>query len=131
MTSKIPPKTKGLTRLVKALFYSIDGLKSAYHTEEAFRQEVWVLIPVMVGLWGFLPFSLGVKLGLSGAALLLILIELVNTAIERLVDLASPDYHQLAKEAKDIGSAVVLLSLTFNLFLWALALWHYQDLILG
>lgn len=123
---QIPPKTTGLTRIIKAFFYSLDGLGSVYRTEAAFRQELWALLPATVLVW-FLPLEIFWQLWLSFGALFLLLVELVNTGIERLVDLASPGFHPLAKDAKDIGSALVLLSLLFYLALWGLCLWQSQD----
>ena len=117
-----PHKGKtGLRRIWNALFYSIDGLAAAFRHEDAFRQEsllAFVLIPVAF----FLPAS-GVGKALMIASVLLVLVvELLNSAIEAAVDRISLDNHYLAKRAKDVGSAAVLVSLVNVLVVWALVL---------
>jgi len=119
---QIPPKAGGFKRLVNAFFYSLAGLAAAFRSEAAFRQEV-ILLPGTTFLAWWLPLPLFWSLWLTFGALFLLTMELVNTGLERLVDLASPGYHLLAKEAKDIGSALVLLAMLFYGLLWALALW--------
>lgn len=103
-----PGKT-GLARLLAAAGYSWQGLKAAYRHEAAFRQE---LLLVLVGVP--LAFVVGddklERLLLVGVLLLLLVVELLNSAIEAVVDLASPEYHSLAGRAKDLGSAAVLLT---------------------
>ena len=117
-----PHKGKtGLRRIWNALFYSFDGLKAAYRHEDAFRQEVWlalVLIPVAL----FLPVS-GIGKALMMASVLMVLIvELLNSAVEATVDRVSLEHHRLAKRAKDIGSAAVLFSLINVMVIWLLVL---------
>lgn len=97
-----------MKRLLNALLYSMDGLKAAYQDEPAFRQEVW-LLGIAAGLLFLLPLGWAWSLGLLAGHLLVCAIELLNSAIEAVVDLASPEHHPLAKKAKDCGSAAVLL----------------------
>ena len=111
----------GLTRLWNALHYSIDGLRAAYRHEDAFRQEVWLavlLIPVAV----LLPGSGIGKALMIGSVLLVLVVELLNSAVEATVDRISLENHRLAKRAKDIGSAAVLVSLVNVAVVWGLVL---------
>ncbi len=108
----------GLRRVWNALGYSLAGLKAAYLCEDAFRQEAWLavlLIPAAL----FLPVP-WIGRGLMVASVLLVLIvELLNSAIEAVVDRVSLENHRLAKRAKDIGSAAVLVSLLLVVVVWA------------
>ena len=117
-----PHKGKtGLTRIWNALFYSIDGLAAAFRHEDAFRQEVFlaaILIPAVF----FLPASGAGRALMIGAVLLVLIIELLNSAVEATVDRISPENHPLAKRAKDIGSAAVFLSLLNVPTVWLLVL---------
>ena len=117
-----PHKGKtGLRRIWNALFYSIDGLKAAYRHEDAFRQEVWLAV-VLIPLALFLPVS-GIGKALMMASVLMVLIvELLNSAVEATVDRVSLEHHRLAKRAKDIGSAAVLFSLINVAVVWLLVL---------
>lgn len=111
----------GLTRVWNAFFYSIAGLRAAYRHEDAFRQEVWLaalLIPVSLAL----PAS-GIGHALMVSSVLLVLVvELINSAIEAAVDRISLESHSLSKRAKDIGSAAVLVSLINIVATWTLVL---------
>ena len=117
-----PHKGKtGLRRIWNALFYSFDGLKAAYRHEDAFRQEVWLAV-VLIPLALFLPVS-GIGKALMIASVLMVLIvELLNSAVEATVDRVSLEHHRLAKRAKDIGSAAVLFSLINVAVVWLLVL---------
>ena len=117
-----PHKGKtGLRRIWNALFYSFDGLKAAYRHEDAFRQEVWLAL-VLIPLALFLPVS-GIGKALMMASVLMVLIvELLNSAVEATVDRVSLEHHRLAKRAKDIGSAAVLFSLINVAVVWLLVL---------
>lgn len=120
MASPFKGKT-GLARVWNALFYSFDGLKAAYRHEDAFRQELLLaafLLPL--GVW--LGASGVEKALLSGVVLLVLIVELLNSGIEAIVDKASPETHELAKQAKDMGSAAVLISLTLAALVWILVL---------
>jgi diacylglycerol kinase (ATP) len=111
----------GLRRIWNALFYSLAGLTAAYKHEDAFRQEV-LLAVVLVPLALWLNVS-GIGKALMIASVLLVLIvELLNSAVEATVDRISLENHRLAKRAKDIGSAAVLLSLLNVFAVWLLVL---------
>jgi diacylglycerol kinase (ATP) len=120
--STSPHKGKtGLRRIWNAIFYSIDGFRAAYQHEDAFRQEVLLaalLIPVSL----LLPASGTGKAVMIASVLLVLLVELLNSAVEATVDRISLENHQLAKRAKDIGSAAVLVSLINVIVVWALVL---------
>ena len=117
-----PHKGKtGLVRLWNALGYSLDGFRAAYKHEDAFRQEV-LLAAILIPRALWLPVGYLGKALMIGSVLLVIIVELVNSAIEATVDRISLENHDLAKRAKDIGSSAVLVSL-INLFVvWGLVL---------
>lgn len=111
----------GLTRVWNALFYSLAGLSAAYRHEDAFRQEV-LLAAMLIPLAFLLPVD-GIGRALMIASVLLTLIvELLNSAVEATVDRISLENHRLAKRAKDIGSAAVLISLLNVVAVWLLVL---------
>ena len=112
----------GLVRIRRALFYSFAGLASAFRNESAFRQEL-ALATVLVLIAVALPATL-VQIALLIIAVLLVLIaELLNSAVEATVDRISFDDHALAKQAKDIGSAAVFVSLVGCAVIWGLVLY--------
>jgi diacylglycerol kinase (ATP) len=117
-----PHKGKtGLTRLRNALRYSLAGFRAAYQHEDAFRMELLLAVmTVPLALW--LPVSNIGKALMIGSILLVLLVELINSAIEATVDRISLENHDLAKRAKDIGSAAVLLSLINAATIWTLIL---------
>jgi len=119
--STIPPKKKGLPRILAACRYSVHGLKFAFTQEAAFRQECLAFFISLIILF-FLPVSLSLKIFLFFVGGIVIIVELLNSAIEAIVDMANPEYHDLAKQAKDLGSAAVLVSVTFALLIWGYAL---------
>ena len=120
MESPFKGKT-GFTRLMNAFGYSVDGFKAAFKHEDAFRQEVFLSI-VLIPLGLYLGKT-GVEKALLVAVVLLVLIvELFNSAIEAAVDHTSLERHRLAKRAKDIGSAAVFLALTIAVSVWSLVL---------
>lgn len=117
------PNHTGLHRLYHALRYSIAGLRFAYREERAFRQEVWlsaVLIPAGLLLGG----NALERVLLTGSVLVVLIVELLNTAIEAAVDRVGHEYHALAGCAKDAGSAAVLISLVFTALVWVLLLYE-------
>jgi diacylglycerol kinase (ATP) len=117
-----PHKGKtGLRRIWNALFYSFDGLKAAYRHEDAFRQEVW-LAAVLIPLALFLPASGTGKALMIASVLVVLIVELLNSAVEATLDRVSLEHHRLAKRAKDIGSAAVLFSLINVVVVWLLVL---------
>lgn len=114
----------GLRRIWNALGYSLAGMRAAYKHEDAFRQEVWLAL-VLIPLALFLPthFATGTgKALMIGSVLLVLIVELLNSAIEATVDRVSLDNHRLSARAKDIGSAAVLVSLLNVVAVWVLAL---------
>ena len=110
-----------LARLRRAVIVSLNGLKTAWNGEEAFRQEVCVAV-VFIPLAFFLPVSLVLKLLLAGSLFLILAVELLNSAIEAAIDLVTEDSHPLAKNAKDLGSAAVLICLIQAAVFWAVVL---------
>ena len=111
----------GLMRIWSALFYSIEGLAAAFRHEDAFRQEVFlaaILIPVALTL----PANGLGKALMIATVLLVLIVELLNSAVEAAVDRISLDNHLLAKRAKDFGSAAVFLSLINVPAVWLLVL---------
>ncbi len=116
MNRKLPTKT-GIPRIWAAFFYSLNGLRFAIFNEAAFRQEVCIVVVLLVALL-FLPLSLLWKGLLFFATTSVLVVELLNSAIESVVDIASPEYHDFAKRAKDLGSAAVLISIVFSIVLW-------------
>lgn len=117
-----PHKGKtGLRRVWNALHYSLDGLRAAFRHEDAFRQELvlaFLLIPAAL----FMPVSGTGKALMVASVLLVLIIELINSAIEATVDRISLEDHSLAKRAKDIGSAAVLIGLINVAVVWTLVL---------
>ncbi|MDO6461120.1 diacylglycerol kinase [Granulosicoccaceae sp. 1_MG-2023] len=111
----------GLRRLLNATRYSWQGFRAAYQSEEAFRQEVWVAVVLIpTGLW--LGDGGVEKLLLVASVLLLMIVELLNSAIESVVDRFGPEWNELAGRAKDMGSAAVLLAIGILWLTWALVL---------
>jgi diacylglycerol kinase (ATP) len=112
---------KGWRRIVKACGFSLKGLRDCYQLEEAFRQELWLIIPLIpVALWaGDTPTERAL---LVGSLLIVPIVELLNSAIEANVDRIGYERHELSGRAKDIASAAVLLSLVFAAVIWALIL---------
>lgn len=120
MESPFKGKT-GLRRVMNAFFYSMDGLAAAYRNEDAFRQEFWLAV-VLIPLALFLEVGNLGKALMIASVLLVLIVELLNSAIEATVDRISLEQHSLAKRAKDIGSAAVLISLVNVAAVWALVL---------
>jgi diacylglycerol kinase (ATP) len=117
-----PHKSKsGLARIWNAMFYSIEGLKEAYRCEHAFRQEL-ILAVILIPIAAFLPASGLGKALMIASVLLMLIVELLNSAVEATVDRVSLDHHHLAKRAKDIGSAAVLLTILNVIVVWLLVL---------
>ncbi|MDD5275849.1 MAG: diacylglycerol kinase [Methylovulum sp.] len=109
---------KGFKRLVNACFFSAAGLKATWEHEEAFRQEVILfVISTPLALW--LGETVIEKLLLIGSMVLVMLVELLNTAVESVVDRVGFEHHELSGRAKDIGSAAVMMSLVWAAITWA------------
>jgi diacylglycerol kinase (ATP) len=115
----------GFKRIFSAIFNSLDGLRTAWRIEHAFRQELGVAIPgVVVAL--LLPVTTLERVALIAVLILMLITELVNSAIEAVVDRISLDHHELSKNAKDLGSAAVMLAVILAVLTWAAilgALW--------
>ena len=111
----------GLRRLLNALGYSMQGFRSAYKHEEAFRQEA-LLAAVLIPTALLLAVSGPSKALMIGSVLTVLIVELLNSAVEAAVDRVSLENHRLAARAKDIGSAAVFLSLANVAVVWALVL---------
>ena len=122
MTNVNPHKASGLRRLVNAASYSLSGLLLAWQDEAAFRQEV-ILAIVLVPVAFMMPVDVAQRVLLVASVMLVLVVEMINSAIEATVDRVSLDIHPLAKRAKDMGSAAVLLALTNAILIWAMILW--------
>jgi diacylglycerol kinase (ATP) len=119
----------GLSRLWLATLNSLRGLKLCYRSEAAFRQEVWAaLVLIPAGLW--LGDSAEERVLLVGSVLVLMVVELLNTAIEVAVDRIGVERHRLSGFAKDLGSSAVLIALVLVTFTWLCVLWeHLPDAV--
>jgi diacylglycerol kinase (ATP) len=109
---------RGLRRLWNALGFSLSGLRSALRHESAFRQEL-ALAAVMIPLACVLPVDALARVMLVGVVLEVLVVELLNSAVEATVDRVGLDTHRLAKRAKDLGSAAVLIALVHLVLVWA------------
>ena len=113
----------GIDRVVRATRHSVQGLGAAYRGEAAFRQEAWAgvfLLPAAFWLGrGWVEVAL-----LAGTVVLVLIVELLNSAVEATVDRVSLDLHLLSKRAKDLGSAAVMLALVLAGCTWLAALWN-------
>lgn len=113
----------GLKRIFSAFFYSLDGLKAAWRHEHAFRQELGLfVVGAVIAL--LLRISAFEKLVLIGVLLLVLIVELINSAIEAVVDRISLERHPLSKNAKDFGSAAVLLTCILAFATWSVVLFN-------
>jgi len=110
-------KNTGLKRIILAMGYSIKGLKSAFKHEAAFRQEV-ILAVILIPTACFLDVSQIERILLITPLLCLMIVEIMNSAIEAVVDRIGTEHHELAGRAKDMGSAAVLLTLGLTAYIW-------------
>lgn len=113
---------RGLGRLVAATAFSAAGFRAAWRSEEAFRQEV-VLAVVLAPAALWLGETMLQRALLVGTCLLVLIVELLNSAVEAVVDRIGHDLHVLSGQAKDMGSAAVLLSLALTALVWAAVAW--------
>ncbi|WP_437614413.1 diacylglycerol kinase [Erwinia sp. V71] len=112
----------GLTRIIKAAGYSWQGLCAAWRHEAAFRQElVAAVIATAIACW--LDVDAVTRVLLIGSVVLVVIVEVLNSALEAVVDRIGSEHHPLAGRAKDMGSASVLLSILLALFVWLMLLW--------
>jgi len=111
----------GITRLWKALQYSLSGLGAAFRNEQAFRQEVYASVALIpIAIW--LGDTRVERVLLIGSVLLVMVVEVLNSAIEAVVDRIGCERHELSGRAKDLGSAAVLLALALAVCVWGLLL---------
>jgi diacylglycerol kinase (ATP) len=113
----------GVDRIVRAAGHSWSGLRLAYAGESAFRQEIWLAALALPAAFWLGQDWVQVAL-LAGSVLLVLIVELLNSGIEAVVDRVSYEWHELSKRAKDLGSAAVMLSLLLCAGTWAGALWQ-------
>ncbi|MEI2265816.1 diacylglycerol kinase [Erwinia sp. CGal63] len=107
----------GLTRIIKAAGYSWKGLRAAWQFEAAFRQEV-VAAVVAIAIACWLDVAPLARVLLIGSVALVIIVEVLNSAIEAVVDRLGNEFHELSGRAKDMGSAAVLLAILLAVFVW-------------
>ncbi|UYU31641.1 diacylglycerol kinase [Siccibacter colletis] len=116
--------TTGLTRIIKAAGYSWKGYRAAWKNEAAFRQEaVAAVVAIAIACW--LDVDAITRVLLIGSVLLVMIVEILNSAIEAVVDRIGPEFHELSGRAKDMGSGAVLLSIITALITWGTLLWQH------
>ncbi|QIR14806.1 diacylglycerol kinase [Shewanella aestuarii] len=113
-----PENNHGIKRVIRAAGFSLQGLKSAWRDEAAFRQEL-VLAAIMLPIALYVDISIVERLILIFGIFLVLIVELLNSAIEAVVDRFGSEIHPLSGQAKDIASAAVMLSLIFCGICWA------------
>ena len=113
----------GLKRIVAAFSYSMDGFKAAWRNEHAFRQEMLVTV---IGTITALSMKISAfeKLMLVAVLVFVLVVELINSALEAVVDRVSLEPHPLSKNAKDLGSAAVALAIAIALAAWGVVLFN-------
>ena len=110
-------KRKGLSRVLYATYYSIKGLRAAFESEAAVRQEIFAML-ILVPFAVYADVTNVERILLIMSLCVVLITELLNTAVEKLCDHVSTDIHLLIGRAKDIGSAAVLVSLLLAAFVW-------------
>ncbi len=113
----------GIERIIRATGYSVAGVTAAYRGESAFRQEFWLAALMLPAAFWLGRNWVEVAL-LAGSVLVVLIVELLNSAIEAAIDRISFELHDLSKRAKDFASAAVMLSLLLCAAIWAAALWQ-------
>ncbi|EGQ9817401.1 diacylglycerol kinase [Vibrio parahaemolyticus] len=111
------PGNTGVKRIIKATGYSIQGIKAAFKHEAAVRQEL-ALLSIAVILACMVDVGMIERILLIGVVVLVLIVELINSAIEAVVDRIGVERHELSGRAKDIGSAAVMVALVFAAFTW-------------
>ncbi|KIS41254.1 diacylglycerol kinase [Kosakonia radicincitans] len=116
--------TTGITRIIKAAGYSWKGVRAAWINEAAFRQElVAVVLAIIIACW--LDIDTVTRVLLISSVSLVMIVEILNSAIEAVVDRIGSEFHELSGRAKDMGSAAVLMSILLALFVWISLLWSH------
>ena len=113
---------RGLKRILLAAGYSVKGLRATFVHEAAFRQEL-LLSTILIPLAFWLDIQLSERLLMISSLILVLIVELLNSAIEAVVDRIGSEWHELSGRAKDIGSAAVFLSLVLTSYIWLSILW--------
>jgi len=116
------PGNTGLRRIVNATFFSMAGLRAAWLHESAFRQET-VLCAVLIPAAFWLGQTAVERSLLIGSCLLVLIVELLNSGVEAVVDRVGEEQHRLSGRAKDLGSAAVFVTLALVLVVWGLIAW--------
>ncbi|EDL67782.1 diacylglycerol kinase [Vibrio campbellii] len=111
------PGNTGLKRIIKATGYSAKGLRAAFKHEAAIRQEL-VMLAIAIVLACVFDLSVIERILMLGVVVLVLIVELINSAIEAVVDRVGVEHHELSGRAKDIGSAAVMVALAFAGFTW-------------
>jgi len=117
------PGNTGLRRIINATFFSMAGFRAAWRDEAAFRQEV-LLCVVLIPAAFWLGRTAVERSLLVGSCLIVLIVELLNTGIENVVDRFGGELHKLSGQAKDMGSAAVFVSLMLTLVIWSLIAWE-------
>lgn len=114
----------GFQRIINAAGYSWQGLRAAWQHEAAFRQEAMAaIVAIIVACW--LDVDAISRVLMVGSVVLVIIVEILNSAIEAVVDRIGQERHPLAGRAKDMGSAAVLLTILLAIFVWVALLWSH------
>ena len=109
----------GIKHFLSTFRFAYDGFIACFKSEVAFRQELAIFILNTLAVV-FLPLDFSIRLLMATLGVAILCVELINTALEAVVDLVSPEYHLLAKKAKDVCSAAVFLTITFFLTAWTI-----------
>ena len=117
------PLNKPKYALFKNTRYALNGLREVTENERSFRFQILLFVVGMIIAWS-LPIAFVYKAILSASLFIPVIAEIINSAVERIVDLITFDHHELAKRAKDAGAALVLLSLAMLAFVWGLTLYR-------
>jgi len=119
VSEKRPPAATGINRVIKAASYSWQGIQYAFRNEAAFRQES-VLLAIAVIIAIISDTSITHKILLISSVTFVLIVEIINSAIEAVVDRFGEEFHPLSKAAKDMGSAAVLIALVLAAIIWLL-----------
>ncbi|MEA1063211.1 diacylglycerol kinase [Apirhabdus apintestini] len=115
--------TTGITRIIKAAGYSWKGLRAAWRNEAAFRQETLLAVAgIIIACW--LDIDALTRVLLIGSVVLIMIVEILNSAIEAVVDRIGTEKHELSGRAKDMGSAAVFIAMLLAAFVWISLLWQ-------